>query len=215
MKWFIGIAVSLIVAFSLTFVLAEAFGLTDQRLVTAWFESMRGGHGGSWFIALVIFGLLSGDLILPIPSSVVMTLSGYMLGFPAGAAVTFAGAMASAMLGFGLCRVFGRKAFVRLVGAKDESRIERFMSRYGEWGIILSRSVPMLTEVVSCLAGLSEIGFLRFVLLSACGALPICVVYAWAGATSGGVPAGIGWAVLLAFVIPAAGFAIVRLLTRK
>lgn len=215
MKWFVGIAVSLAVVFALTFLLAESFGWTDQRALTAWMESIRDEYGGSQAVALVIFGLLFGDIFLPIPSSVVMTLSGYFLGFPVGTAATVTGAMASAILGFGLCRLFGRRAFVRLAGSTDTSRVERFMDRYGEWGIVLSRSVPMLTEVVSCLAGLSGMSFARFLQLSIAGTLPICLVYAWAGSTSDGTPTGIGWAVLLAFVIPGVGFGIVRLVTRQ
>jgi len=215
MKWFIGIAVSLVIIFTVSFLLAESFGLTDQRVVTEWLKTVREDHGGSLPVALVIFGLLCGDLFLPVPSSIVMTLSGYLLGFPFGAAVTFAGSMSSAVLGFGLCRLFGRKAFVRLADSGDTSRVERFMSRYGEWVIVLSRSVPMLTEVVSCLSGLSGMSFLRFFLLSVAGTLPICMVYAWAGSTSGGAPTGMGWAVLLAFVIPGIGFGIMRLMTRN
>ena len=215
MKWFVGIAVSLVVIFTLSFLLAESFGWMDQRVVTGWLESIRNSHNGSLPVALVIFGFLLGDLVLPVPSSVVMTLSGYLLGFFTGAAVAFAGSMASALLGFGLCRIFGRRAFVRLAGSGDTSRVERFMSRYGEWGIVLSRSVPMLTEVVSCLSGLSGMTFWRFVILSITGSLPICLVYAWAGSTSGAAPTGIGWAILLAFVIPGVGFGIVRLVTRR
>jgi uncharacterized membrane protein YdjX (TVP38/TMEM64 family) len=123
--------------------------------------------------------------------------------------------MASAALGFGLCRMFGRRAFVKLAGTGDTSRVEILMGRYGEWAIVLSRSVPMLTEVVSCLSGLSGMSVVRFLLLSVAGTMPICLVYAWAGSTSGGAPTGIGWAVLLAFVIPAVGFGMVRLMTRK
>lgn len=215
MKWFIGIAVSLVVMFSVSFVVAESFGWTNEQVVTAWLKSIRDGKSGSELAALVVFGLLCGDLFLPVPSSIVMTLSGYLLGFPGGAGTAFAGSMCSAMLGFWLCRLFGRRAFVRLAGSGDTSRVERFMTRYGEWGIVLSRSVPMLTEVVSCLSGLSGMSFVRFLVLSVAGTLPICLVYAWAGSTSGGAPSGIGWAVLLAFVIPAVGFGVVRLMTRK
>ena len=215
MKMFIGIAAALVAVFSLTFLLAESLGWTDRQLITAWLESTRDNAGGPLPVAAIVFGLLCGDLVLPVPSSVVMTLSGCFLGFGAGTVASFAGAMCSALLGFGLCRIFGRRAFSRIAGTGDSSRVERLMARYGPWAIILSRAVPMLTEVVSCLAGLGGMSMRRFALLSVAGTLPICAVYAWAGSTSGAAPAGIGWAVLLAFIIPAAGFGVVRLLTRK
>jgi uncharacterized membrane protein YdjX (TVP38/TMEM64 family) len=143
-----------------------------------------------------------------------MTLSGFFLGWVAGALVAFAGAMGSAVLGFGFCRVFGQPMFRRLSGAGETDRIRSWLERYGAWAIVLSRSVPMLTETMSCLAGLSVLPWRRFLAWSTLGTAPICVVYAWAGARARD-PAGIGWAVLLAFVVPGVGFALVRAAERR
>ena len=55
----------------------------------------------------------------------------------------------------------------------------------------------------------------RFIALSAAGTVPICAVYAWAGARSNGHPTGIGVAVVLAFLLPAAGWALVRRVERR
>jgi len=210
MKWFIGIAVGLFTLFTVTFLLAESFGLVNEQFFIQHLVALRERSGSGAWVGLVIFGLLAADLVLPIPSSIVMTLSGYFLGVGTGTLVSFGGAMVSALLGFGLCRGFGQKAFNRLIGQDDVSRVERLLERYGAWAIILSRSVPMLTEVMSCLAGLSRMRFPLFLSLSVAGTLPLCLVYAWAGSKSQQTPTGIGWAVLLAFVIPAAGFALVR-----
>ena len=210
MKWFIGIAIGLFAVFTVTFLLAESFGLMGEQLLIHRLAALREHSGSGAWVGLVIFGLLAGDLILPIPSSIVMTLSGYFLGAFTGTLVSFGGAMASALLGFGLCRRFGQKAFNRLIGQDDVSRVERILGQYGAWAIIFSRSVPMLTEVMSCLAGLGRMRFPLFLGLSIAGTLPLCCVYAWAGSKSQQTPTGIGWAVVLAFVIPAAGFALVR-----
>ena len=152
--------------------------------------------------------LLTADLVLPIPSSIVMTLSGAFLGCLAGTAASFIGAMGSALLAFGLCRRYGQRAFEHMIAPPDAARIERFFQRHGAWGILLSRSVPMLTEVVSCMAGLSRLPWPHFVLLSAAGTLPVCLVYAWAG--SHGAHTGTGWALLIAFALPALALAILR-----
>jgi uncharacterized membrane protein YdjX (TVP38/TMEM64 family) len=68
----------------------------------------------------------------------------------------------------------------------------------------------MLTEIVSCLAGLAGMPAGLFTLLSAAGTLPLCWVYAWAGARAED-PTGMGVAVALAFALPAAGWGIFRL----
>ena len=60
----------------------------------------------------------------------------------------------------------------------------------------LSRSVPMLTEIVSCAAGLARIPFRVFLALSVAGTLPLCAVYAWAGNRS--LRGGAGWAAHMA-----------------
>ncbi|MBA4387022.1 MAG: hypothetical protein C0404_03515 [Verrucomicrobia bacterium] len=215
MKKFIGIAVGLFVVFTISFLIAEHYGFTDEKFVTQHITALRNKSDTPVLVGVVIGGLLAGDLFLPVPSSVVMTLSGFFMGTWKGAAVSFAGAMFSALLGFGLCRLFGRKAFNRLVGSEDTTRVAKFLETYGVWAIILSRSVPMLTEVMSCLAGLGLMSARKFAVLSAAGTLPICLVYAWAGSRPGQLSFGIGWAVAVAFVIPALGFGIVKLVERK
>lgn len=208
-KKFVALVTGLFLCFTLLFLAAQARGWTEGSLYAGKLEALSRDTGSRWLAGGVIALLLAGDLVLPVPSSVLMTLSGFFLGWPAGTAMAFAGAMGSALLGFGLCRRFGRRALRSLAGERDEARISRWLETHGAWAIILSRSVPMLTEVVSCVAGLSLMRFRRFALLSAAGTLPICAVYAWAGAKTGDA-AGFGWAVLLAFVLPAAGLALAR-----
>lgn len=214
MRWFIGIAVGLFTIFTITFLLAEQFGWTESRFIIGHLTALRDSSDNGGLVGAAIFLLLAGDLVLPVPSSIVMTLSGFFLGTLAGTVVAFSGAMTSALVGFGLCRRFGQTAFNRLAG-HDTTRVQHLLDRYGAWAIIFSRSVPMLTEVMSCLAGLSRMPFRRFLALSAAGTLPICIVYAWAGSRSQQTPTGIGWAIVLAFVIPALGLGCVRLMSAK
>jgi uncharacterized membrane protein YdjX (TVP38/TMEM64 family) len=208
LKALASIAAALMIVFVLLYAGAEKAGWTDEARISQWFDHVRASRGGAAASAALIASLLTLDLVLPVPSSIVMTLSGALLGWPAGMAVCFAGAMGSALLGFGLCRRFGRPAFERVVGAADAARVERLFEDWGVWGILMSRSVPMLTEIVSCAAGLSRLPLRAFLALTVAGTLPLCAVYAWAGNRS--LQAGAGWAVLLAFLAPAAGFALLR-----
>lgn len=214
MKRFAALLTGVLLAMTLLFLAAEAAGWTDGPRLADAFARLRAAPGGTATAGALIVALLTFDLVLPVPSSVLMTLSGTCLGWPAGAAASFVGAMGSALLGFGLCRRYGRRAFERFVGADDARRISRFLERHGAWGILLSRSVPMLTETVSCVAGLGSMPARTFAALSAAGTLPLCIVYAWAGSRSG-VGAGMGWALLLAFALPAAGFGLLRRLRRS
>ncbi|MCB9766485.1 MAG: VTT domain-containing protein [Alphaproteobacteria bacterium] len=205
-----GAGVALVALFTLSFAVGAALGFTDE----AWMEAQLvalGQRGGAAAVGALIAALLVVDLALPVPSSVVMTASGWALGAVGGAAVNLAGSMGGALLGYGLCRRFGEPAFRRLVGAQDLPAVRRFFEGSGAWAILLSRAVPMLTETMSCLAGLGAMPLGRFTALSLAGTLPVATVYAWAGATAG-AGAGVGWALVVAFGLPAAGYGVLRLL---
>ncbi len=208
-----GVVVSIVLLLSLLFIVAASVGWMETSWITGQFEALAERRHGRVIVGFVLLALLAADLVLPVPSSVLMTLAGFFLGVPLGTTVGFAGAMGSAIAGFWLCRRFGRRAFVRLVGDRDQARIEGWIDRYGAWAILLSRPVPMLTEVMSCVAGLGAMTFGRFVVLSAAGTLPICLVYAWAGSTSSGT-SDLVWPLVVALGIPAVGFLVVRRLER-
>jgi uncharacterized membrane protein YdjX (TVP38/TMEM64 family) len=205
MRWFVSAGLCLFFFFALGFLFAERAGWTDEVWMSEHLVALSSHPGGLIGLAAVMIALLTLDLFLPMPSSVVMVLAGAVFGLHVGWMITLTGAMGSALLGFFICRYWGKPAFDRVVGQVDAERITRFFERHGLWAILLSRSVPMLTEIISCLAGLSAMRFRLFLIASLAGTWPLCVVYAWAGHRALDESA-VGWAVLLAFVLPALGF---------
>ena len=187
------------------FIAAEKYGWLSEASVREFT-----GDASRPVAVVVLWLLLAGDLILPVPSSVVMTLCGTVCGFFGGFAVSFSAAIVSAGLGYGLCRWKGRDMFKRLIRSEAETlRAEDWIERYGAWGVVLSRGIPMLTEVISCLCGLAGMPPARFAVLTLLGTVPICAVYAYAG--SRGETLGFGTALLAAFVIPGLGFTVMYL----
>ncbi|HSR51821.1 MAG TPA: TonB-dependent receptor [Acidobacteriota bacterium] len=212
MKRLAWIGFILFVFFSLTFLLFQAGGWMDEDNLARWLRDGLKERGLEAVTGPLIALLLLVDLALPVPSSVVMTLAGFFQGMWLGFLFNFIGAMGAALAGFWICRRYGHRGFQAVIGSQESARVEEFFQRYGAWAIVLSRSVPMLTEVVSCLAGLSQMSYRRFTALTTLGTLPLCLVYAWAGETAGGrVP--LFWLVLLCFVLPAVGYAAFRLAT--
>ena len=210
MKLFISIALGLFFLFSISFAIFESLGYTEESYISDLFQTFQKSGWGIWAAGASGLALLAADLFLPVPSSVVMVLMGKLLGFTGAVAVNFTGGLASSIFGFYLTRRFGHNAFQKVVGKTDTERIERLFETYGTWVILLSRSVPMLTEIISCLAGLSDMSFRRFLLVSIVGLLPISVVYAWAGSfmQNGG---GLELSVTVALIIPGLGFAALKL----
>lgn len=136
-----------------------------------------------WLAAVAIFGLLALDVFLPVPSSIVSTAAGILLGFAGGAAVVWAGMMAGCGLGYAV-GARGAEAARRLVGEEGLGRASGLAERYGDWTIILCRPVPVLAEASVVFAGLVRAPFGRFARLTALANLGIAAGYSAFGAFS-------------------------------
>lgn len=146
-----------------------------------------GGYQWGWLLAML---LLIGDLLLPVPATAVMSALGYVYGWLLGGMVAATGSFLSGTVAYLLCRRFGLRAAQRLMGPQDHARGQRiFAGKAGGWLVALSRCLPLMPEVVACMAGLSRMPAARFFPALACGSLPLGFVFAAAGASGRSNPA--------------------------
>jgi uncharacterized membrane protein YdjX (TVP38/TMEM64 family) len=144
-------------------------------------EEITGGAVPRGLAAAAIATLLALDVLLPVPSSIVSTGGGVLLGFGTGTAVVWGGMMAGCLLAYVLgARASG--AAQRLVGAESLDRAHALAARYGAWTIVICRPVPVLAEASAVLAGLVRAPFRRFLALTAASNLGIAAGYAAVGA---------------------------------
>ena len=163
----------------------------------------------AWLAGVSIFGLLALDVILPVPSSIVSTAAGVLLGFWAGAAVVWAGMMVACLFGYALgARAAGVAR--RFVGDDGLRRAEALMKRYGDYTIVMCRPVPVLAEASVIFAGLVRIPFGRFVWMSVLSNLGIALGYAAFGAYSMRIDSFLA-AFLGALILPGIAILIARL----
>ncbi len=202
------IVIAMVVVLSILFVVGEQRGWMEESLIERRITEVRDSAGGRAGVAGAVIGLLVVDILLPIPSSIVMVLSGKFLGSIPGGAAAFIGAMLAAAIGFYACRFGGQRVFLRLVGTEDTARLSDWFERYGVYAIIVSRPIPMLTEILSCLAGMSKMSAKTFFGAAVLGTLPICFVYSFCG--SRGSVTDMRPAVAVALLIPAIGWLIAR-----
>lgn len=153
-----------------------------------WFVHLLGGDASKHCLAelgpwawLAAFGLLVADLVLPIPATPVMSALGWIYGPWLGGAIGAAGAFTSGSLAYGLCRKFGDRIALRILGAEDLAKGHRLFAFAGGWIIALTRWVPILPEVTSCLAGLTKMPGRKFFPALACGCVPMAMTFAWIG----------------------------------
>jgi membrane protein DedA with SNARE-associated domain len=136
-----------------------------------------------WLVAGAVFSLLALDVFLPVPSSIVSTGAGVLLGFGVGTTVVWSGMMAGSLLGYAV-GARGSGAARKLVGADGIARAADLVKRYGDLTIVLCRPVPVLAEASVVFAGLVRANYGRFLRLTVTSNLGIAAGYAAVGAYS-------------------------------
>jgi membrane protein DedA with SNARE-associated domain len=164
-----------------------------------------------WLISLVsawgyiaIFVTMVGESAgLPISSEIVVPLGGALaslnkLGFGPPVvqlilvvAVSSLANLSGSLIAFYLTRRFGETVvlsrFGRWLGlSKGHLRLaNRFFDRWGLWAVFLGRLLPIVRTYISFPAGLSKIGYVRFIVVSLLGAIPWNAGLAYAGYLAG------------------------------
>ncbi|WP_292486629.1 TVP38/TMEM64 family protein [Methanohalobium sp.] len=165
----------LFTVFLMIFIIFELSGLLTLEDAKNWvlsFDSLAG---------LVIILMLIIDLVIPVPSSVLMTLAGSLYGFFWGVLIGTLGSLLASITGFCLTRYIRKRKALTFIDESEQKSMNKWFTQWGEGILILSRMVPMLTETMSCFAGLTGISFLRFLVIIIIGTIPVTVYYSYFG----------------------------------
>lgn len=177
-RWW-SLAFALAATMLLVFFAVSAAGIAVLNDPTG---AMRGAHPLAASIGVL---LLIADVVLPVPSSLVMAAHGALFGIAGGTLLSMIGSVASAMTAFAIGRA-GNGLIRRFVSEEEHRRAGAMLERWGVVAIAASRPVPILAETVAILAGSSPVRWPQLVLAAAAGSLVPSLVYAWAGAQAQG-----------------------------
>lgn len=138
------------------------------------------GHGlaAGGVIALV----LAGDILLPVPSSLVSSLAGALLGFWGGVLAIWSGMSAGCLLGYWVGRGAGHGLMRRIVGEGEVARARAMLSGAGGIALVATRAVPVLAETLVLGAGAAGMRLAPFLLLTGLANLAVALAYAAIGA---------------------------------
>lgn len=157
--------------------------------------------------ALVV-ALLSTDILLPIPSSVISTLSGWQLGWWWGGLATWCGMNLGAAAGFFVARIWGQPLALWFTREADLERARELNEQYGPALLVVTRAMPVLAEASVLMAGVHGMTWRRFLPAIALSNLGIAVAYAGFGDYAEQrqwLPFALGVAVAIPVVIASAG----------
>lgn len=175
MKRYLLLMTTLMVFFIVLFFIVEALGVPLLSDPTPWMK-----QGGAFAAALGV-GLLIADVLLPVPSSLVMVAHGALFGVVVGTLLSLLGSVGAALFGFAIGRR-GGKFLNRVVTPAEQSRANQLLARWGALAIIVTRPIPLLAETVAIMSGASSLGWATVALASLAGSLAPALLYALTGA---------------------------------
>lgn len=130
---------------------------------------------GGWIAALLGVGLLIADVLLPVPSSLVMIAHGALFGVVWGTVLSLAGSLGAGIFGFWLGRR-GGPLVDRLVPGEERRRADALLRAWGDLAIVVTRPVPILAETLAILAGTSSMTWTRMLVATLGGSLPAALI---------------------------------------
>jgi uncharacterized membrane protein YdjX (TVP38/TMEM64 family) len=152
--------------------------------VEAWTATLIRSPGAAAITGAVGAGLLAADIVLPIPSSVVLTALGVALGGVAGAMVGAAGLTFGCVVGYGLGRAAGKAGATSLLAGSGDASVQRLLKAYGLPLVVACRAVPVLAEASIIAAGIAGLPPLRCLSVAALANIGLAAAYASIGAWS-------------------------------
>lgn len=158
------------------------FALFDEPLSAWTLTHLKEKHGPGMF--LWIIAALASDVFLPIPSSIISTLSGALLGFPKGLAASWLGMSCGSVIGYWFGATAGQNLVRKSVGEKELKRVSDLFRRFDTWAIVVSRPVPVLAEASVIVAGFLRMPFSKFAIASALSNFGVSAAYAYTGSVA-------------------------------
>lgn len=136
---------------------------------------------GMWGPVL-FFAFYTTLALIPGPAALLTAASGALFGLWAGAGLSLAGALAAAIISFGVGRILGRDAVDRLIRGRL-ARVDALLSSHGLSAVLVVRLIPLVPFIaINYASGLTGVRFGHYVLGSALGMVPGTFAYAALGA---------------------------------
>ena len=140
------------------FVLFAWFNPGWEKQVEQWGQS----NESQWWTAGIIIGLLTSDIFLLIPSSVLCTAAGWQFGVPLGTLIAWTGMSLGAVIGFALAKQFGKPMVSWLSKPEELARAGELTQQFGPWLLVIARGIPVVAEASVLFVGLHQMPWRTF-----------------------------------------------------
>lgn len=154
----------------------------DPEPVKAYIRSF-----GSLAVAISLLLMVFQSIAAPLPAFLITFSNAAIFGWIWGAVLSWSGAMAGAAVCYGIARLYGREAVIKLTGKTALKSVDDFFDKYGANAVLIARLLPFMPfDIVSYAAGLTSMRFRPFFIGTGLGQLPATIIYSYAGDMLGG-----------------------------
>ncbi|TDN89341.1 putative membrane protein YdjX (TVP38/TMEM64 family) [Salegentibacter sp. 24] len=169
----------------------------DEKKITQWVSNF-GWMGPT----ILILAMIAQMFLIVIPSVALMVVSILAYGPVFGSLIIFAAIFSASSVGYFIGRYFGPVIVQKLIGHKNENKIEDFIEDYGFWAVIVTRINPFLSnDAISLVGGILKMGYWRFIGATLVGIAPLTIFIAIIGKSTDGLKTGLLWGSVVSLVI--------------
>jgi uncharacterized membrane protein YdjX (TVP38/TMEM64 family) len=183
-----GLGLVTLAAFGLTYLLSEGFRSEVDRAVAILGRGDVAGlkvyilSFGAWAPLVSALLMILQALIAPLPAFVLSFANGLAFGTFWGGMLSLVSASLAAAVSFWIARLLGRGPVEALVGRTHLGTADRWFLCWGAYAILVARLVPIVSfDIISYAAGLTRMGFWRFMLATMVGMAPATFLYSYLG----------------------------------
>ena len=166
----------ILILLAATSIFITALYLLFENVEPFWGDLLNQVKDNPFNYASLSFIILVSDIVLPVPSSIIMYSNGAVLGTLNGALLSLISVILSSIIGY----FIGRGSSAILKSEVDVS-VSQILEKYGYAAILISRGIPIISESVCIVCGFNRYNFLVYLGLNVIGYIPVCLIYAYFG----------------------------------
>lgn len=152
----------------------------DRDLISNWISQF-----GIIGIILILLFFLIQMFAFILPSWFLIVVSVLAYGPVTGGIIALAGIVFSASIAYLLGHFLGDLVIKKMISPKTEQKMKLYLDKYEFWLVVIFRLSPFLSDdVISYIAGFTNMNFFRFILATIIGSSPLIAVIAYLGGTN-------------------------------
>ncbi|TYZ11865.1 TVP38/TMEM64 family protein [Hymenobacter lutimineralis] len=161
----------------------------DKPRIAAWVKQF-----GFWGPVLVVVAMVAQMFLVVINNVLLILVAILAYGPWWGSLLAWVAVLTASSVGYFLGRMLGGAFVAKILGRKNEQKVEEQVGRYGIGAVFIARLTPVISnDAISFVAGLGRLGYLKFISATAVGILPLIGLLAYLGEDTGRLKSGLLW----------------------